>query len=105
MIVIAGSITLDASKREEAFAAAREMMEETHKEAGNAAYVFSADLVEDGVLHIFEQWESQEALDSHFRTPHMAEFQKLIPTFGVKDMSVQKYEISSIGPVRSGSRA
>lgn len=99
MIVIAGTITLDPAKREDAFVAARKIMEETHKELGNIAYAFSADLEDEGTVHIFEEWESQEALDFHFKTPHMAEFQQKIGGLGVKDMKLKKYEIASIGSV------
>ena len=63
MIVIAGTITIDPTKREEAFAAAKVIMEETHKEPGNLAYAFSADLEDDAVVRIFEEWESQEAFE------------------------------------------
>jgi len=99
MIVIAGTITLDPAKRDEAFAAAREIMKETHKEPGNIAYAFSADLEDEGTVHIFEEWESQEALDFHFKTAHMADFQKQIGSLGVKDMKLKKYEVASIGSV------
>jgi quinol monooxygenase YgiN len=100
MLVIAGHIRLDPSKREAAIAAGKVMMEATRKEAGCAAYVFSADVEDDGVIHLFEQWESQEALAAHFKAPHMAAFQKAIPGFGVREMSVQRYEVSSVGPLR-----
>ena len=100
MFVIAGTITLDPAKHDEAAAAALEMMRETHKEEGCVAYVFSADLEDPAVFRLFEQWESQEALDAHFAAPHMAKFRGVIGGLGVKDMSVQKYEVSSVGPVR-----
>ncbi len=99
MIVIAGTITLDPAKRDEAFAAARDIMRETHKEEGNIEYVFSADLEDEGVVHIFEKWESQEALDFHFKTPHMAEFQAKVGSLGVKETKLEKFEIASVGPV------
>ena len=63
VIVIAGTIEIDPSKKDEAAAAALEIMRETHKEEGNLAYAFSQDLEDDGLIHIFEKWESQEALD------------------------------------------
>lgn len=100
MLVIAGHIRLDPNKREGAVAAAKVMMEATRKEEGCAAYVFSADFEDDGVFRIFEQWESQEALDAHFKAPHMAAFQKAIPSFGIQEMSLQRYEVSSVGPLR-----
>ena len=99
MLVIAGTIEIDPSKLEDAKVAAIEMMAETHKESGNLAYVFSSDYENDGIVHVFEQWESQEALDAHFKAPHMAKFQQAMGGFGVKGMAVQKYQISSVGPL------
>jgi len=99
VIVIAGVIRIDPARSAEAVAAAREMMEETHKEPGNIAYVFSRDLAEEGLFHLFEKWRSQEDLDLHFGAPHMASFQKKIGGLGVKEMQVEKYEIASVGPV------
>lgn len=100
MLVIAGYIRLDPAKRSEALAAAVVMMEATRVEEGCQAYTFSTDLEDEGVFHIFEQWESQEALDAHFQTPHMADFQKAMPGFGIQEMAVQRYEISKVGPLR-----
>ena len=99
MLVIAGRIRLDPAKRSDAIAAAREMMTDTHREDGCISYTFSADLSDEGVFHVFEEWESQEALDAHFKTPHMALFQGLMPGFGLKEMKVQRYEVSSVGPL------
>ncbi len=99
MLVIAGHVTLDPAKRDAALPAAKEMMAETHKEAGCGAYVFSEDLDQPGRFLIFEEWESQEALDAHFKSPHMAKFQQAMGGFGVKEMVVHKYEITSKGPL------
>ena len=99
MIVIAGTVSFDPAKSDEAFEAARWMMEETQKEEGNIAYIFSSDLREDGVINIFEHWTDQAALDFHFTSPHMAEFQKKMGAFGIRGMEVKKYEVSSVGPL------
>lgn len=100
MLVIAGTIRLDPAKQEEATAAAVEMMKETHEEEGNIEYVFSSDLSEPGLFYIFEKWESEDALDFHFKSPHMAAFQGKMGGFGIQDMKVEKFEIASVGPVR-----
>ncbi len=97
MLVIAGHIEIDPANREAAIAAAREMAEATRREAGCVAYVFSADLDDPGVFRLFEEWESQAALDEHFKTAHMAEFQKQIGSLGVKEMNIKKYVVSSGG--------
>ncbi|MCG8589066.1 MAG: antibiotic biosynthesis monooxygenase [Proteobacteria bacterium] len=98
-LVIAGTITIDPARRDEVIAEARVMMQETRKEPGNVAYAFSADLDDPAVLHICEQWKSQEALDFHFATPHMAHFQKRVAELGLQGMDVKKFTVSGVGPV------
>lgn len=99
MIIIAGKISLDPAKKAEATEAAIEMMHATHAEDGNVEYAFTWDLIEDGVLRVIEQWESQEALDRHFKEPHMATFTGRIGACGMTGMEVTKHEISRSGPV------
>ena len=99
MIVIAGRVVIDPNSTDDAIPAAKEMMEETLKETGCSAYAFSADLAEPGVFHIFEEWDSQEALDAHFASPHMAKFQNTVGALGVKEMAVSRYDVSKKGPL------
>jgi len=100
MLVIAGHIRIDPAKRAAAIAAARDVMAGTRREPGCAAYTISADVESDAVFHIFEEWESAEALTAHFGTPHMARFQQAAAGLGVAEMKIQRYEVSSVGPVR-----
>lgn len=100
MLIIAGSFRIDAAVRDAAVAAAREMMAETHKEKGCHAYTFSSDFADPTLVHLFELWESEADLHAHFATPHMARFQAAMGSFKPRDFKVQRYEISSVGPVR-----
>jgi quinol monooxygenase YgiN len=52
-----------------------------------------------GTIRVFEQWESQEALDLHFASPHMARFQQALGGLGVEGMNIQRFEIESVGPL------
>jgi quinol monooxygenase YgiN len=99
MIVIAGMIRIDPAKRDAGIAAALDMMEETRKEDGCISYTFSADLADPGSFRIFEEWQSAEALAAHMASPHMARFQSLIPNLGVRDVKIQRYEVSSVQPM------
>ena len=100
MLVIAGSVSLDPAQHAAAVAAARDMMTETRKEPGCISYTFSADLEQPGRFLIFEEWQSADALRAHFAAPHMARFQQAVGGLGVREMKVQRYEVSSVGPVR-----
>lgn len=99
MLTIAGILKLDPAKAEEAKRAMQEMMAETRKEAGCNAYVFSADLDEAGVFRIFEEWESDAALQAHFAAPHIKAFQAKAAAFGVSELTVHRYEVSSKKPL------
>jgi quinol monooxygenase YgiN len=76
------------------------MMEATRREPGCISYAFSADLAHAGRFRIFEEWESQDALDLHFASSHMAAFQGRVAGLGVKGMSIKKYEVAAVGPLR-----
>jgi quinol monooxygenase YgiN len=99
MVVIAGTITLDPAQREPAIEAVRELMQATRREAGCIAYTFSGDFEDPGCFHLFEEWESQAALEQHFKAPHMAKFQARIPKLGFRGMKVLRYEVTSKGPM------
>jgi quinol monooxygenase YgiN len=100
MLVVAGAIEIDPANRDAAIAAALRMMEETQREPGCISYTFSADLAEPGRFRIFEEWRDEAALHAHFKAPHMAAFQKAVAGLGVRRMAIQRYEVSSVGPVR-----
>ena len=99
MLVVAGEIRIDPSKRSEADTAFAKMQEETLKEPGCLAYQAYSDRADDGVIFMFEKWKDQAALDAHFASPHMAEFGAALGGFGVTGMDVKKYEVSSEGNV------
>ena len=99
MIVIAGQLKIDPAKRDKAITIALDMMKESNKESGCISYSFTGDLTDSARFHIFEEWESAEALKTHFETPHMARFQAAVGDLGVQEMTIQRYEVSSVGPV------
>jgi len=92
MIIIAGTITCDPEKMEDAVEAICSLMEATQAEEGCIDYVLSADPLSPGVIRIFEKWESDEAIKNHMRAPHMADFQGKISNFGVTAMSVDRFD-------------
>ena len=84
----------DRSETDDAIAAAIEMMRATRAEEGNIEYVFTADLSDPAVFRIYEEWQSQDALDFHFATPHMAAFGGAIAQIKPKGMDVKVYDIA-----------
>ena len=100
MLIIAGTFRISAESRDASWKAAREMVAETVKEPGCHAYRFTQDIDDPTLMHLFERWESEDHLRSHFGTPHMARFQAALATVKPQLVEIQKYEISKMGPVR-----
>ena len=96
MIVIAGEVKIRPEAREAAVQAGQRMMTATRAEAGCRVYRFSFDFADPALVYIFEEWESEEALTRHFQTPHMAEFQKAMPSFLAAPPSVRRYAVASV---------
>jgi len=99
MLVVAGEIKLDSAKRAEADAAFEKMRAATLEEPGCIAYQAYAGRSDEGTIFVFEKWQDQAALDTHFASPHMAEFGAALGGLGVTAMDVKKYEVSSEGSV------
>jgi quinol monooxygenase YgiN len=100
MLVVAGQIRVAPGRRAEAIAAARAAMKLSRQEPGCISYTFSADLEDESLFHVFEEWKNQAALDGHFSQPHMADFQNTIAEVGVVSLQVQRYAVSQVGPLR-----
>ena len=99
MLVVAGSVRIDPAKRNDVIDATIEVMQETRKLPGCISLVFSADLEDPGVLHVFQEWESQEALDRHLSAPRVEAVRLRLGSLGVREIAVQRYAIQSVGPI------
>lgn len=96
MIVIAGKVPIDPSKREQAKTIMKTMMDTTLQEEGCITYQFLLNPWNDSEIHIFEEWETQDALDAHFQTGHMAEFRKALPAIVTGKFAIKRYVVSEV---------
>lgn len=99
MLVIAASLPIKPEQRDAAIAAAVKMAQATREEPGCLAYAFYQDLEDPNRFHVFEKWESAAALEAHFKTPHMADFQAVAGNFLAGGADAKRYEVASEGPV------
>jgi quinol monooxygenase YgiN len=96
MLIIAAEIRIPEENMDAMAEICRTMVTETMKEPTCVTYAFSQDFSEPGLVRIFECWETQEGLDLHFATPHMAAFQGGMVALSPKGTIANKYEISSV---------
>jgi len=94
MLVISGEIKVAPESRATAVAAMIKLQQATRKEAGCLTYSFYADLEDPNCLRIFEEWESDAALASHFKAPHMAVFRTETAEQKVLSRNIKKYEVT-----------
>lgn len=74
MIVIRATMRIKQNMDEPARSAFGELMKASQTEEGCIAYSFTADIVEPGLIHVTEIWETKAALHAHFATDAFGKF-------------------------------
>jgi len=100
MLIIAGTLTVDADHRQAMLDGVAPMVEASRAEAGCQEYVFSADPHDASLVRLFELWDSEEALAEHFASDHMATWQAAAADLPITGRDIAKYTIGEVGPVR-----
>ena len=99
MILVAGSVKIRSETREQAVQLALWMQQATQAESGCISYRFSSDLEQPNTIHIFERWTDTAALEAHFATPHMAQFNAQLGALLLEKPQITRYEISQHRPL------
>ena len=99
MIIIAGTIDFDSSKRSTLDEAFETMRAETLQEAGCHEYQCYVSRTSPGTAFFFEKWADEAALAGHMQSPHMAVFGKAFGAIGVKGVDIKKYSGATEGPL------
>ena len=97
--MIAGSARLRAAEVEGAVRAGSEMAATSRDEPGCLDYRFSIDIDDPLVVRVFEQWESADALEAHFATPHFQAFTEVILRAVDGPTEFTRFEVSGAGPL------
>lgn len=100
MLIIAGTVTVDPAERERLLDAVTPMVVASRAEDGCHEYVFTPDPHDPTLVRLFELWESQDALDAHFASTHMAEWQAQAADLPITGRDILKYTVADVGPVR-----
>lgn len=99
MIIVAGTITIDPTKRDGLSDAFDKMRVASLEEEGCHEYQMYFSRTEPETVYMFEKWESDEALGIHMATPHMAEFGAAMGEAGVSGTDIAKYSGATEGPL------
>ena len=64
MIIVGGWIRVAPEERAEYLEGCREVVDAARRSPGCIDFAISADIVDDGRIDVFEQWESVEAVEA-----------------------------------------
>lgn len=95
MIIVSGTITLQAEGHDAAVELFGPLTEATLAEAGNLTYGFWASPTEPGVFRVYEEWESPEAIGTHMASDHMAAFLTAMAALPITGTDIVQHEVSS----------
>jgi quinol monooxygenase YgiN len=95
MIVVVGRVRTDADKRADLIRIGQTVAAASRAEQGCIKYGVFEDTENENEFVFVEEWESSEALQKHFATPHIAEFMGAITGALVAAPNVKFHTIES----------
>ena len=99
MVIVAGVLNVEPTRREEFLKARQPGIQATRREKGCLDYVFTPDTDDPGAVRLFERWETADDLAAHLAviSQHEAPDPEAPATLSA---DIQRYEIASFGPLR-----
>ena len=98
-LIIAGTVRVPLENLTAAKPHMAAMLEGSRAEPGCVTYSYAEDVLEPGLIRVFECWRDQAALDAHFASEHMAAWRAAWPSFGATDRALTIYEVSGEKPL------
>jgi quinol monooxygenase YgiN len=96
MLVLVVSIDTTAENIAAIKDAIATMEQASRAEPGCRDYTFAVELNDPNRLRITECWESEDALKTHFATPHMAAFNEAMARAAPRSMDLKCYEATEV---------
>ena len=94
-VILAGTVRFPAGGMEAARERMREMMRLSRAEDGCIEYVYSEDLIEPGLVHVFEIWRDEAALHGHHTAPHFLAWKASRDEIGMSDRRMSRHDVAS----------
>ena len=94
-VILAGTVRFDPARLEAARPRMREMIRLSRAEDGCIDYVYSEDLSDPGLIHVFEVWRDQAALDAHHQAAHFLAWRADREVLGMSDRRMKHHTVTS----------
>jgi quinol monooxygenase YgiN len=95
MIIVEGYVRLgDAGDFDRVRAEAEAQINASRAEGGCIDYTYSIDVLDPLIMRVLERWQSWEALDAHFKQPHMNLWRAALADIKFAERSLRAHEVS-----------
>lgn len=91
MLILVVTFSIDASKKDEALAIMKTAQAGSEAEEGCISYRFYSNPWDESEVHLFERWESAEALAAHGQQAHMTVFREQIAPYLTGETQIKRY--------------
>ena len=98
-VIVAGTVRVPPENLDRLRPHMDAMLTASRAEDGCIAYSYAVDVQDAGLIHVFEVWRDEAALQAHFKTAHMAAWRAAWPELGVSDRNLSLYEVAAERPL------
>jgi quinol monooxygenase YgiN len=102
MIIVKGQVRFGDGEIERLKPAFAANIAATRAEAGCAAYAYSVDALDPNLLHVMEEWSSEEAIDAHMQSQHMGALFAALGAAKVESTRIDAYEAHYLRNIMGG---
>lgn len=95
MMVVKSAIPIDPESREEAIEMMSDLSSKSREEDGMVDYHVSIDIDDENLLRLVEQFESEEAFNSHMQEEHTQEFVEELPEIVAGEVEAIRFDVES----------
>lgn len=95
MIIIHSEVPVEPDSRAAAIGLLNDVAERSREEPGVIEYRVTSDLEDPNTLRIIEQYEDEQAQQSHESSDHVAEFQRAMEPHLADEAELSIFEVTS----------
>ena len=99
MIIVSGTLRLSPADLASVRDAAASVLTTTRTETGCIVYSFAEDLLDPGLVRIYEEWESRETLGAHGKSDHIKAWHQALSAVTVLERDLKLIEAGKVEPL------
>ncbi|MEA3044014.1 MAG: hypothetical protein QOH47_1852 [Sphingomonadales bacterium] len=102
MIIVKGEVRFGEGEIARLTPAFAQNIAATRAEPGCAAYSYAVDLIDPNLLHVAEEWSSEDTVDAHMQAPHMGALMAALGSAAIESIRIDAYDAHFLRNVLGG---